>query len=425
MSYGLETENSSGRTLIDESSRQVQIVKSGSIVPKPIGYGYSASLNPFRFGGSANPIPSPILVPGLGQESLVFIKPRRTSGSSNTALHVGVQYGTATIVWTSTQATIIGTNYVYATYATSSASMPFSLNYIGNAYSSTVVNESPTVDTLGSVIGYAANGLGNNTGSTRILNIETTATSGVYKLTISGTWGASKPTGTNSFTLDREVVWFYTPNNGGFVSSFSYGSSEQNQWILDYKFGTLSDNAEESAGYGLEIFTSAGRMAFSSNRVNFQIEKTVTGPTDIEAGTALGSWAYGSGVSSPVIHTTVDSPSTFSDYYIMVTGSGNTSGFVKGTNNNGVGGNPHAISFGVGYAFCPLGQRFFNNATMAGPAGGDQVDTVSISNTEAGMSMSPIYQSFYGDAPAGAGGSYVSDTWAIEATRTLIIGKFV
>ena len=41
MTYGLTVINQSGRTTIDENSRQIQVLKTGTIVPKPIGRSYS------------------------------------------------------------------------------------------------------------------------------------------------------------------------------------------------------------------------------------------------------------------------------------------------------------------------------------------------------------------------------------------------
>ena len=428
MAYGLTVVNNSGRTTIDENSRQVQILKSGSVYPKPIGRAYSASYNPFRFGGSANPQANCVIVPGVSSQSLVFIRPRKTNSSvgGSQILHVGAQYGTLTYQWTSTSATIAGTNYIYASFTKTSPTMQGVQSYIGNSHAG-VVNDDPLTDTIGNIVGaYGQWATGFSTSTVYIQNIETTSTSGVYKLTLNGTWSYSRPSGTAAKSITKDVIWFHCPNHSGFVANANYGTTAQAAWTLDYKFGTLTETAEETADYGLEVYKSNGQLAFSSNRSNFQIESITTGLTDLQAhSSSTGSYAYSSSTPSPVIYTTVDDPSSYSDYYVMMTGAGNTAAFVKGNNNNGVGNYPHAWSWGVGYAFCPVGGGDFMNATMAGPAGGDQVDTVSIGSSNGGMSMSPIYQSLNQSAPQINQYSYVQDTWAVEATRSLVIGKFV
>lgn len=429
MAYGITVKNNSGRTTIDETSRQVQVIKSGSIYPKPIAKAYSSSLNPFRFGGSQNPQANCVIVPGDNDESILFFRPRKTNNSvgGSQILHVGVQYGTTTIQWTSTSATTVGTNFVYASYTTSTPVMQGVQSYIGNSYAG-IINDDPTVDTIGSVVGYYGNWASGNTVNTpaRIVKVETTSTSGVYKVTLDGTWTSSLSSGTQASSISKNVVWFYTPNDSGFVANANYGTTAQSAWTLDYKFGKLTEEAEETSGYGLEVYKSDGKLAFSSNRVNFQIESITTGLTDLQAhASSTGSYAYSASTPSPVIHATVDDTSNYADYYVMLTGSGNTAAFVKGNNNNGAGSYPHAFSWGVGYAFCPVGGGDFMNATMAGPAGGDQVDTVSIGSSNGGMSMSPIYQSLNQSAPQINQYAYVQDTWAVEATRSLVIGKFV
>jgi hypothetical protein len=428
MAYGITIINNSGRTTIDENSRQIQVLKTGTIVPKPIGRSYSSSLNPSRFGGSANPNPSPIIVPGTLTNSLIFFHPKRTSGTggSSPVFHVGAHLGTCTVQWTSTAATVAGTNYIYASYTVSSATRDFAQSNAGSLYGSTPVNNDPLVDTLGDSVGaygHWANGSSNS--SNYIKNIETTSTSGVYKLTLTGTWNSTgQPSGSSARSITKKVVWFYCPNESGFVANANYNTTMQNQYTLEYKFGTLTDTAEESAGYGFEVFTSAGSLAFSSNRVNFQIESITTGDTDVVAGSSTGKIKTGSGTPTNVIYNTVDAPSNYSDYYVMLTGAGDQAAFAgKGSISQSSGSDPYQHVYGVGYAFCPLGAADFMNSTM-GYNLSTLATTQSIGSTNAGMSMSSMHHAYSKSGSQIIGGAYVHDTWALEASRSLVIGRF-
>ena len=429
MAYGLTIINNSGRTTIDENSRQIQVLKTGTIVPKPIGRSYSASLNPFRFGGSANPNPSPVIVPGTLTNSLIFFHPKRTSGTGgNTPIfHVAAHLGTCTVQWTSTAATVAGTNYIYASYTVSSATRDFAQSSAGSLYGSTPVNNDPLADTLGDRVGYYGQwASGSNTATNYIKNIEATGTSGVYKLTLTGTWtSAGRPSGSAAEAITKKVVWFYCPNESGFVANANYNTTMQNQYTLEYKFGKLTDTAEESAGYGLEVFNSAGSLAFSSNRVNFQIESITTGDTDVVAGSSISKIKTGSGTPTNVIYDTVDAPSNYSDYYVMLTGAGDQAAFAGvGAISHNYGSNPYQHVYGVGYAFCPLGGTDFMNSTM-GYNLGTLSTTQSIGSTNAGMSMSSIHHSYSKTGSQITQGAYVQDTWALEASRSLVIGRFI
>jgi hypothetical protein len=428
MAYGLTIKNNSGRTTIDENSRQVQVLKTGTVVPKPIGRNFSYSTNPFRFGGSANPRPSPIIVPGTLTNSLIFFHPKRTSGTGgiNPVFHVGAHLGTCTVQWTSTAATVAGTNYIYASYTASSATPDFAQSSAGTSMLSTPINNDPLVDTLGDYVGiYGGWANGSSNSSNYITNIETTGTSGVYKLTLSATWNSTgQPSGSNANYIIKRVVWFYCPNNSGFVANSNYNTTTQNQYTLEYKFGTLTDTAEESDGYGLEVFNSSGKLAFSSNRVNFQIESITTGDTDVVAGSSTGKIQTGSGTPTNVIYNTVDFPSNYSDYYVMLTGAGDQAAFAgKGAISHGYGSDPYQHVYGVGYAFCPLGASDFMNSTM-GYNLSTLAQTQSIGSTNAGMSMSSIHHSYSKTGSQIFAGAYVHDTWALEASRSLVIGRF-
>ena len=431
MAYGLTIINQSGRTTIDENSRQIQVLKTGTIVPKPIGRGYSVSQNSSRFGGSADPSASPIIVPGTLTNSLIFFHPKRTSGTGGTTpvFHVGAHLGTCTVQWTSTAATVSGTNYIYASYTVSSATRDFAQSGAGSLYGTTTVNNDPLVDTLGDAVGsYGQWSSGSNSsGMNYIENIEATGTSGVYKLTLTATWNSTgQPSGSAAKTLSKKVVWFYTPNDGGFVANSTYNSTMQNQYTLEYKFGKLSEDSEETSGYGMEVYNSAGRLAFSSNRVNFQIESITTGDTDVVAGSQTGKVKTGTGTPTNVIFDVVDFPADFDDYYVMLTGAGDQAAFAgQGSLTSTYGSTPYQRVFGVGYAFSPVGTPDAMNSSMAGGQIGVLASTQSIGSANGGISMSSILHGTSNSGSQVTQNAYVHDTWALEASRSLVIGRFI
>jgi len=430
MAYGITIFNDSGRTTIDENSRQIQVLKTGTIVPKPIGRSFSYSLNSSRFGGSANPSPSPIIVPGTVSDSLIFFHPKRTSGTGGTTpvFHVGAHLGTCTVQWTSTSATISGTNYIYASYTVSSATRDFAQTSAGSLYGTTTVNNDPLIDTLGDLVGAYGNWAGGSSASTNtITNIEATGTSGVYKLTLTNTWNSTgQSSGSAAKAITKKVVWFYTPNASGFVANSNYNTTMQNQYTLEYKFGKLSDDSEETSGYGMEVYNSAGKLAFSSNRVNFQIESITTGDTDVVAGSQTGKIKTGSGTPTNVIFDTVSFPANFYDYYVMLTGAGDQAAFAgQGSLTGSGGGNtPYQHVYGIGYGFSPVGTPDAMNSTM-GYNLGTLATTPNIGNANGGITMSSIHHGTSASGSQIVTNVYVHDTWALEASRSLVIGRFI
>jgi hypothetical protein len=428
MAYGITIINNSGRTTIDENSRQIQVLKTGTIVPKPIGRSYSTSFNPFRYGGSANPAPNPIIVPGTLSNSLIFFHPKRTSGTGTTysAFHVGAHLGTCTVQWTSTAATVSGTNYIYASYTVSSATRDFAQSSAGSAYGSTPVNNDPLADTLGDAVGTYGNWAGGSSVSSNyIQNIETTGTSGVYKLTLNGTWNSTgQSSGSAAKAITKKVVWFYTSNASGFVANANYNTTMQNQYTLEYKFGKLSNDSEETSGYGMEVYNSSGNLAFSSNRVNFQIESITTGDTDVVAASQTGKAKSGSGTPTNVIFDTVDFPADFDDYYVMLTGAGDQAAFAGSGTVLSSGSGPYQHVYGVGYGFSPVGTPDAMNSTM-GYNLGVLAQTPSIGSANGGITMSSIHSATSASGSQIFTNVYVHDTWALEASRSLVIGRFI
>jgi hypothetical protein len=103
MSYGIKAVNKDGVSLIDENSKQVHISKAGSVLPGTLGVTDSTN-------NSANTGPQAraVVVPGEVGETLVFVRPRATSGNQ-TAATFSVHMGLVGKGWTSTAATVVGT----------------------------------------------------------------------------------------------------------------------------------------------------------------------------------------------------------------------------------------------------------------------------------------------------------------------------
>ena len=418
MAYGVEIFNNSGKTLIDDNSRQVQVLKTGTSFPTSIGGGVS---------GTGSGSVDGVIVSGPKSTSLIFIHPKRTSGSRNGALlQVGVYLGKCNYTWTSTAATTVGTNYIYASATVGSASVDSISSYVSHSINTSVINTDHTADTIGDQVGNYGNWAnGFSTSSPIITKIESTTTSGVYKIYLNGTWSSSLAANTASKTIEKTVAFFHS----GYQVRFDpqWGSSTTADFTLEYKMGQLSNNSEETSGYGIEVFKSDGTLAFSSNRENFQITGIVTGKTDM-AGVGTGTSQSGEFVDNgtlPFIYQLVEDPSNFADYWAIVSVSGNTGAFVQGAGQNqGPGAGQRTISFAGGYVFVYPGQGSFDNRFM-GTVWENGSSTTFSPSSKAGIGLGPMLATLSNSAPQINQSSYVSDTWAYDATRSLAIGKFV
>lgn len=418
MSFGVEIFNNSGKTLIDDNSRQVQILKTGTSFPTSIGGGVT---------GTGSGSVDGVIVSGPKSSSLVFIHPKRTSGSRNGAiLQVAVYLGKCNYTWTSTAATTVGTNYIYASATIGTASVDSISSYVSHTINNSVVNTDHTADTIGDVVGDNGNwSTGFSQSTTTITKIESTSTSGVYKIYLNGTWTSSLAANTASKTIEKAVAFFHS----GYARRFSpsWSSSTTADFTLEYKMGQLSNNAEESSGYGVEVFKSDGTLAFSSNRENFQITSIVTGKTDMAGAGSTGSQSgeFVDNGTLPFIYTIVEDPSNFADYWAIVSVSGNTGAFVQGNGQNqGPGASERTISFAGGYVFVYPGNGAFDNRGM-GYVWENGSETSMGSSSNAGIGLGPMLATLEYNAPQITSGVYVSDTWAYDATRSLAIGKFV
>ena len=424
MAYGIEVFNGSNKTLIDESSRQVQILKTGTMVPECMGSAFSYTYNPFRAGGGGTA--KMTIASGRAADSLIFVRPKRLSGSRNGAtLQFGVYLGTCTYKWRSTTATVVGTNYVYATPIVGSGQInTLSSGYIQHSYSTTVINHDHTAETVGEVVGYYSQGWssGFSSASTKITKIEHHSGT-TYKVYLAGTWSSSMAANTDTVQLTKTTACFHSSN--GYRFDPSWLSSTTADFTLEYKMGVLTDTAEETAGYGVEVYKSNGSLAFSSNRENFQIESITTGNPDLPpiSGTGIGEW---DDTPRPIIWTLVEDSSNFDDYWAMVSVSGNTAAFIQGSGQNSSSSSTgRAVGFSTGYCFAYPGNGFFDNNTMGNLYSGSLSSQSLGGTTNGGICMAPICRTVYHSAPSINQYAKVSDTHAVDATRSLMIGKFI
>ena len=424
MAYGIEVFNGSNKTLIDESSRQVQILKTGTMVPECMGSAFSYTYNPFRAGGGGTA--KMTIASGRAADSLIFVRPKRLSGSRNGAtLQFGVYLGTCTYKWRSTTATVVGTNYVYATPIVGSGQInTLSSGYIQHSYSTTVINHDHTAETVGEVVGYYSQGWssGFSSASTKITKIEHHSGT-TYKVYLAGTWSSSMAANTDTVQLTKTTACFHSSN--GYRFDPSWGSSTTADFTLEYKMGVLTDTAEETAGYGVEVYKSNGSLAFSSNRENFQIESITTGDPDLPpvSGSGIGEW---DDTPRPIIWTLVEDSSNFDDYWAMVSVSGNTAAFIQGSGQNSSSSSTgRAVGFSTGYCFAYPGNGFFDNNTMGNLYSGSLSSQSLGGTTNGGICMAPICRTVYHSAPSINQYAKVSDTHAVDATRSLMIGKFI
>ena len=421
MAYGIEVFNKSGKTLIDENSRQLQILKTGTMIPKCIGSSFSYTYNPFRVGGTSGSQAEGTIASGSSSNSLIFIRPKRTSGSrSGATLQVGIHLGKCDYTWTSTTATTVGQNWVYATPTVGSASINTFSSYLPYSYSTTVVNNEHTAETIGDLVGYYGNWASYSSATSLLITDIEHHSGTTYKVYVSGTWSSSMPAQTASKTIEKTVMFPHSGNSYRFDAAWQSDSAAD--FTLEYKMGVLSNNAEESAGYGVEVYKSSGDLAFSSNRENFQIKSITTGQPDMAAASTVGAFDQPS--SLPIIYNIVEDPANFDDYWVLVSATGSTAAFAQGNGQNSTGTNRRVIGMCAGYIFVYPGNSFFDNRSMGYVWTSGSSQSLG-GSSNAGIAMAPMLATRYDAVPQINQGSYVSDTWALDATRSLAIGKFV
>lgn len=481
MSYGIRAVNKDGVSLIDENSKQVHISKTGSVLPGTLGVTDTTN-NTFNTGPKAKAV----VVPGEVGETLVFVRPRATSGSQ-TAATFSVHMGLVGKKWTSTAATVVGQSYILATPsgqlqvrpsitlsvqagdvisgATSGVSGTVIRSMTGNSStyihlrnasgnaakftsgesllkngsstgatvpSGTIGNpgskgealdlenftnyycpyepypfsedENYLLDTLGALTGSQGQwSSGNSNQGPRIIDIETTSTTGVYKLYLDGTWTSSLPAGTDSRSITRNIAIF----------AREFQSSYPTNHVLDYRFGVLDNEADESTGYGFEIRDANGKLTYSSNRVNFQIESITTGNADV-----VGDRDISGG--NPFFDYEVNDPTNYQDYFALVASFGPSALCLEGSATSNTRG---YWLYSTGFSFSPPGYSYYDNATAGFGLYISPSDQKSSRNA-GGMAHCAVAFAHWTGGPQ-VNGSYISETLNHLSPRDLIIGKFI
>ena len=402
MAYGITIENKDGISLIDETSKQVQTGKSGNITPGSF-ISYSSSQSPFV----ATPYAPAVLSPKSLDSSFLFIKVRQSFGSSPVfPMDVVCHKGATTLTVTKKSGGSSGQNFFYADLSTGSITAP------GASYTNTGANtgmQSSSFHDVGVNEDIPGSSSYVSGGNAKSILLESGGSYDV-KITLDKTLTSSIPNNT-TFTMSKDCVIF----------TRLYKNAWNSGWVLDYKFGEITNNEDETATYGLQIFDSSATLAWSSNRENFLIDSVTTGQPDL--GVSASGTAFGDADGGPVprFGTEIGDGSNWEDYWTLVTAYG----FCTLTCT----GNPDTYSglrsWGAGYIFCPPGNGDFANSTFTNNPWGTSNTLFKSSSSINGVCMAPINLSYYATVPQVTGGAGVNDAWATSATRTLIIGHFI
>lgn len=415
MAYGIEVSNLSGVSLIDGTSKQVQSVKSGTVIPGSYsGTGTDAGgtydgNNPWVEG---DPAPC-IIMPRPFEECLLFAG----AGGSNTSgstypLTLSVFKGTCNLTITKKSGGAVGQDYIYANLSYGSVS---AINGGISGMGTTDGLQDNSINDVGigtRLTAWAAYVSGYTPPS--VIKIEAGGSYDV-KITFSTTFNAAIPNNT---------AWVDTKD----VAIFSrlYSEKIDPGFFFNYKVGQVTRDTEETADWGWEVYDSTGlNVAFSTNRVNFQIEEIVVGNPDLTLLTGAGSGSGDLATGLPILTTEVGNANNFTEYFVLVTAFGFCTLLVRPET-----GDPNGKSYawGAGYIFSQPGYSFYDNATATNNP--DRASGVSStqksSSTPLGIAMAPINVGKFETGVNGPSpGNSITDSWAVDATRSLIVGKFI
>jgi hypothetical protein len=415
MTYGIRVSNLSGVSLIDENSKQVQSVKSGTVIPGSYsGVGTDAggtynSNNPWVKGAAA----PCVIMPRPFEECLLFVG----AGGSNTSggiypLTLSVFKGTCNLTITKKSGGAVGDDYIYANLSYGSVSA-VSGGISGMGTTSGLQNNSIKDVGIGTRLSAWAAYVSGYTPPS-VIKIEDGGSYDV-KITFSTTFNAAIPNNT---------AWVDTKD----VAIFSrlYSENTDPGYFFNYKIGQVTRERDETADWGWEVYDSTGLgVAFSTNRVNFQIEEIVVGNPDLTLLTGAGSGSGDLATGLPIITTEVGNINNFSEYFVLVTAFGFCTLLIRPEPGD-INGKSYA--WGAGYIFSQPGYSFYDNATATNNP--DKASGVSStqksSSTPLGIAMAPIIVGKFETGVGGPSSGYsITDSWAVDATRSLIVGKFI
>jgi hypothetical protein len=415
MTYGIRVSNLSGVSLIDENSKQVQSVKSGTVIPGSYsGVGTDAggtynSNNPWVKGAAA----PCVIMPRPFEECLLFVG----AGGSNTSggiypLTLSVFKGTCNLTITKKSGGGVGDDYIYANLSYGSVSA-VSGGISGMGTTSGLQNNSIKDVGIGTRLSAWAAYVSGYTPPS-VIKIEDGGSYDV-KITFSTTFNAAIPNNT---------AWVDTKD----VAIFSrlYSENTDPGYFFNYKIGQVTRERDETADWGWEVYDSTGLgVAFSTNRVNFQIEEIVVGNPDLTLLTGAGSGSGDLATGLPIITTEVGNINNFSEYFVLVTAFGFCTLLIRPEPGDT---NGKSYAWGAGYIFSQPGYSFYDNATATNNP--DKASGVSStqksSSTPLGIAMAPIIVGKFETGVGGPSSGYsITDSWAVDATRSLIVGKFI
>lgn len=415
MTYGIRVSNLSGVSLIDENSKQVQSVKSGTVIPGSYsGVGTDAggtynSNNPWVEGAAA----PCVIMPRPFEECLLFVG----AGGSNTSggiypLTLSVFKGTCNLTITKKSGGGVGQDYIYANLSYGSVSA-VSGGITGMGTTSGLQNNSIKDVGIGTRLSAWAAYVSGYTPPS-VIKIEDGGSYDV-KITFSTTFNVAIPNNT---------AWVDTKD----VAIFSrlYSEKPDPGYFFNYKIGQVTRERDETADWGWEVYDSTGLgVAFSTNRVNFQIEDIVVGNPDLTLLTGAGSGSGDLATGLPIITTEVGNINNFSEYFVLVTAFGFCTLLIRPEPGD-INGKSYA--WGAGYIFSQPGYSFYDNATATNNP--DKASGVSStqksSSTPLGIAMAPIIVGKFETGVGGPSSGYsITDSWAVDATRSLIVGKFI
>jgi hypothetical protein len=415
MTYGIRVSNLSGVSLIDENSKQVQSVKSGTVIPGSYsGVGTDAggtynSNNPWVKGAAA----PCVIMPRPFEECLLFVG----AGGSNTSggiypLTLSVFKGTCNLTITKKSGGGVGDDYIYANLSYGSVSA-VSGGISGMGTTSGLQNNSIKDVGIGTRLSAWAAYVSGYTPPS-VIKIEDGGSYDV-KITFSTTFNAAIPNNT---------AWVDTKD----VAIFSrlYSENTDPGYFFNYKIGQVTRERDETADWGWEVYDSTGLgVAFSTNRVNFQIEEIVVGNPDLTLLSGAGSGSGDLATGLPIITTEVGNINNFSEYFVLVTAFGFCTLLIRPEPGDT---NGKSYAWGAGYIFSQPGYSFYDNATATNNP--DKASGVSStqksSSTPLGIAMAPIIVGKFETGVGGPSSGYsITDSWAVDATRSLIVGKFI
>lgn len=404
MAFGIETSNKDGISLLDQASKQVQVGKSGSVVPG--SFINSTSNTPFV----DTPYAPAVVLPKKSSDMFLFIKPRVTTGSTTSffPFAVAIYYGTTNLTITKKSGGASGSNVFYANLSTSTPVFTGNTTYLYTGKTSGITDASHLDVGIGEQIPGGSTYVSGST-NPYVTNLEADSTYDV-KVTLDRNLTSTIPNNT-TFVMAKDVAYF----------TRKYSEAWDSGWVLDYKFGTVTGNEEETGDYGFQVFASNGDLAFSSNRENFLIDSITSGDPDLgvsASGTSFGE----ANDESPIFAAEIGDATDWTEYWVMVSASGYSTQLCTGSNSQQRG----TRSFGAGYIFCPPNNGDYANSTLTGNPFLTTSATLSkTSSAVNGVAMAPILTSFFDTVPGVSGGGFVNDAWAYDATRSLIIGHFV